>query len=887
MSFSSLFRRRLAFLLESLDIQHKEFAEKICSHDPYKEHITPGLVSHWLSGKRDPTPYLDYVVQALMPALNRAYRFKRGDLIQEVSDWYGLLGLPNSDKQVHTLFPDWCAPMVAGNLPRLQLPAFHVERPELGAKLIYKLLLPNPENGLLARNGLALTGWPGVGKSTLALELLHQARPFFTGGILFGNLRRASPQQILVQWAKDLKIPAPESQYPTNLASVVNKKVEALGGRWICFLDGVNVQEELTDLLLPQTWVLITTQGTQPLLPHGLEDWAFGVPAFTKEEATLVFQKRLGSCWEKYNDSNKVKGLHTLVEGLPMAISILAGVVHSRGWEYTLSRFEDEMRIISTVNLPPGNLPELSLRQTIEFALDTLDNELRSLLAVLSSFAPGIPMPEFMLEMFLKMLGKKDKPGAWRVNLETLRESGLLEVMVATNDPDVRYWRMHRLVSLYLSGMMSLEDRTDLYRKMKQVLSQHALAGQAHPCLPVLVLPAIKRRLTAWPHIKLVHQGLIRLFQSDLTKQNWIGMDHDIFQTDALYLSRFIHALFGPDEALEYLDPLLPLVPAQPKIMLTWAMYKFSTDDPTGIIEKLQQLLQHTTEDPTSSYEIRVHAYLAWAYLLSGQSGHACPHIEQAEWLTKQLRPPLDARVCFVQAETSFVQGKKAAYEGNLELAEIFYTQALLDYCWPDLPVELKTRPGVTLGNPHAEEAGRHYPWLVRLMETIWTLVEFRERAGLHWEAYELAREATRFALSMPWVYALDHLYLLIRLASQTGGKGLAKPVLNLLERGEPFLEQPPCRSKLGAVFLIADPSEAIEKLVKLAHSFRHNGWRRWAKEAQKLAENFQFVNVSDEGLRYVGDFEKAVKALAAWQDQLGLPGFSSEDEPLPKELPW
>ena len=134
------------------------------------------------------------------------------------------------------------------------------------------------------------------------------------------------------------------------------------------------------------------------------------------------------------------------------------------------------------------------LENYIEFALDTLDGDLRSLLAVLSGFSPGIPIPEFMLELFLNMLGQTaDKPGACRAGLETLRESGLLEVLVSSNDPDVRYWRIHRLVALYLSGMMSLEDRTLIYRKMKQVLSQHALAGQAHPCLPALVLPALNR----------------------------------------------------------------------------------------------------------------------------------------------------------------------------------------------------------------------------------------------------------------------------------------------------------------------------------------------------------------------------------------------------------
>ena len=206
------------------------------------------------------------------------------------------------------------------------------------------------------------------------------------------------------------------------------------------------------------------------------------------------------------------------------------------------------------------------------------------------------------------------------------------------------------------------------------------------------------------------------------------------------------------------------------------------------------------------------------------------------------------------------------------------------------MPVELKTQPGITLGNPQTEETGRHYPWLVRLLETVWTLVEFRVYVGLFWEAYDLAREATRLALSMPWVYALDHLYLLVRLAILIGEKVLSEPILALLKRGEPFFDQPPCRSQIGATFLVSDCQEASEKLEKLAHSFRHHDWKRWANEAQTLAEHplIGFDSVCDPvKLDKKEPFLRARLALVRWQDHLGLPGFLSDDHPLPNPLPW
>ncbi|NUM44634.1 MAG: hypothetical protein HUU38_07990 [Anaerolineales bacterium] len=468
----------MAFLLESLDLSHKEFAEKISSHDAHKDHITSSLVSHWLSGKRDPTPYITQISQVLRPALKYQLHFSNGDLLQEISDWYGLLALPNLEKALRAQFPAWQEPLRVGNFPRLQLPAYHVARPELTSALIYKLLAPDPENGLFHRNGLALTGWPGVGKSILAFELMKKAHPFFSGGVLFGNLKRASSHQILLQWAHELNLSKPEEQSPTNLALAINMKLIKTGGRWLCILDAVSDFGELNEILLPHPWILITTHGTQPLLPHGLEDWASPLPPFTQEESIAVFQKRLGTQWEKYNDPQKVKKLHRLVEGLPLAFSILAGLVHSRGWEYTLTRFQDEMRIISTVKLSPGTQPEISLQLTIDLALAAVPSELHHLLKAMSVFAPGMAIPSFLVEMFLKKFREiEEKPGAWLAKLETLRESGLIESFEVEDDPGLRYWRIHRIVALYISGQILPEMVSLLHRQMKVLLSQHALAA--------------------------------------------------------------------------------------------------------------------------------------------------------------------------------------------------------------------------------------------------------------------------------------------------------------------------------------------------------------------------------------------------------------------------
>ena len=175
-------------------------------------------------------------------------------------------------------------------------------------------------------------------------------------------------------------------------------------------------------------------------------------------------------------------------------------------------------------------------------------------------------------------------------------------------------------------------------------------------------------------------------------------------------------------------------------------------------------------------------------------------------------------------------------------------------------------------------------------METIWVLVEIRMGAGLYEEAYELTRQATRLALSMPWGYALDHLFLFVRVASLIGQRSSAEEILSFLARGEPYFEQPPCRSQLGEIMLHSELDKKREKFVKLALTFRHHGWKKWAGEAQRLAENPSLpsaILTGNELFEDREDFAKARSTLQAWQDHLGLPGFLSDDHPLPSQLPW
>ena len=80
--------------------------------------VSESLVSRWLSGKRDPKPYLREIVQVLKEDLKRTYG--NGRAAQEIVDWYTLLGRQRGLKEddMQRWFPGFPAPIVAGNFPR-------------------------------------------------------------------------------------------------------------------------------------------------------------------------------------------------------------------------------------------------------------------------------------------------------------------------------------------------------------------------------------------------------------------------------------------------------------------------------------------------------------------------------------------------------------------------------------------------------------------------------------------------------------------------------------------------------------------------------------------------------------------------------------------------
>jgi hypothetical protein len=168
-------------------------------------------------------------------------------------------------------------------------------------------------------------------------------------------------------------------------------------------------------------------------------------------------------------------------------------------------------------------------------------------------------------------------------------------------------------------------------------------------------------------------------------------------------------------------------------------------------------------------------------------------------------------------------------------------------------------------------------------------------------EAYQMAREASRFMLSVPWLQALDHIYLLTQLTWLTQGEQAARMILDALRRGERAFGEagdsmPDFRSRIAqALFLPV--RTAPRELIKISNSLKRRSREHWAKMARTLAENIErgetfvgkppFGRFALQPSQTIADTDETLAQVQSLFDSLELPGFASGDSPLPERLPW
>ena len=225
-------------------------------------------------------------------------------------------------------------------VPHLKLPPWYQRRPRFRDELVRRLLNIDPQTGAFRQNIVALVGLPGSGKSSMILEVLEQVQPFFQGGILYGDQAQQSPKNILMDWLRafDQQSRLGALSLPI-LAERLEQAMKSRGGRYLLIIENIDGRW-LHELRIPQRWLLVTTYGLPPLQPLGWEPYMVPIPAFRERDTIALLKQRLDGFWDR-RSRVMARWLHRFVEGLPMAVAILAAVIRCAGMDlYVWGAFE-------------------------------------------------------------------------------------------------------------------------------------------------------------------------------------------------------------------------------------------------------------------------------------------------------------------------------------------------------------------------------------------------------------------------------------------------------------------------------------------------------------------------------------------------------------------
>ena len=347
-------------------------------------------------------------------------------------------------------FPRRRAPIIAGSIPHLKLPNVYLRRPKVRDEIVSRLLNIDPQTGALRESIIALAGLPGAGKSGMVLEVLEKVRPYFQGGVLYGDLELQTPREIVERWCQALQIDQSPVQSLPVLVEQVGEVVVESESRWLIIVENVSDGRLLQELKMPSVWLLVTTYGVPSLQPLGWEKHMLELPPFDEGETIELLKRRLGDRWDRENDTKKAEEMHRLVDGLPMAVGILAAVVRSRGWKYVLERLRDRERAVSVIRYGHVQTADTSLALALDAILPNLSAQARSLLQVLSSL-------DFDAAALSGELRRQEDLALDGIDMEAARYE-LMEQLILKVDADQGF-HLHRLAALYVDQRMSLQKK--------------------------------------------------------------------------------------------------------------------------------------------------------------------------------------------------------------------------------------------------------------------------------------------------------------------------------------------------------------------------------------------------------------------------------------------
>ncbi len=299
---------------------------------------------------------------------------------------------------------------------------------------------------LLAPDGpwlVTLSGPGGTGKTRLALQAAAEASDGFSDGVFWVGLAALrDPLLVVPQLARAVGVAEQQGRQSLQVLA------ERLGGkRLLVLLD--NAEQLLPDLAaelallraaVPTLRLLVTSRERLQLAGERVHP----VPSLEEDEAVQLFCERAAGVGPALEPSDAVRELCARLDHLPLALELAAARTVLFTPEQLLERLSQRLDLLEGGR--DSDPRQLTLRATIEWSYDLLDEAERRLFGSLSVFAGGCTYE-----------AAEQVCGSDANTLQSLLDKSL----VRRHDTDLgaRYWMLDTIRELAVEKRLSDADR--------------------------------------------------------------------------------------------------------------------------------------------------------------------------------------------------------------------------------------------------------------------------------------------------------------------------------------------------------------------------------------------------------------------------------------------
>jgi len=312
---------------------------------------------------------------------------------------------------------------------------------------------------------VVLWGMAGAGKTTLAAALAADLSVGgqFWDGVLWATLGPDGRQEeVLRAWQSLLRLAEAPEKDPLRLARQITEHLAEPGRRYLVVLDDLWSDEPLALLpeVAPPHALLVTTRDRQ-LIAAWPDSWPVHVPPMPEAEA-LTLLDRAGRQLPPDVGSETA----ALVEGHPLALSLVATLIRLRGQTAVLTQLRAADLRLAALQLSPATDRSRSVRLALDLSYNALPATQQALFRRLGVFPPGADFAVPPVAALCPLLPDAS-PAALQFAevsgvLAGLADRGLLNRLDDGEEPARR--RLHALVHDYARWQLKQRGEWDAVR---------------------------------------------------------------------------------------------------------------------------------------------------------------------------------------------------------------------------------------------------------------------------------------------------------------------------------------------------------------------------------------------------------------------------------------